>query len=216
MSQVVRPFRGVPAEERRAVRREKLIDACLNVIDRDGLAGLKVSAVCQEAGLTERYFYESFSNRDDALVALFAEFGRQTYAKAVKALAAAPLDLHERSRVVASILMDALLEDPRKARAYVEAIGAEPLRELRMSYSRSYAKLLADNMIEVYSLDPHRDARILEVRSLILMAGTAEMVVHWLAGDLDATRDELVDQCTRMCVAVADEFVRNGPTAGPQ
>jgi AcrR family transcriptional regulator len=207
VSQVVRPFRGVPADERRAARRAKLIDAILDVTARDGLAGLKVSAVCQQAGLTERYFYESFANRDEALIATLAEFGQETYAKAVSALASAPKDFGVRSHLVASILIDALLDDPRKARAYVEAIGAEAVRELRMAYSRTYAQLLTRNAIYVYDLDAEKHSHILEIPTLVFIAGCAEMVNHWFAGEFTATRDELLDQCSRMCVVIVEQFV---------
>lgn len=205
MSQVVRPFRGIPADERRAARRVRLIEAILDVINRDGLAGLKVSAVCHQAGLTERYFYESFANRDEALIATLAEFGRETYTKALTALETAPLDFEVRSRLVAATLLDALLDDPRKARAYAEAIGAEAVRDVRMAYTRTYARLLTDNIIAVYGLDPARDARLLEVPSVILMAGCSEMVAHWVAGEFSLSREELLDQVSRMCVAVADQ-----------
>ncbi|MCE5289163.1 MAG: TetR/AcrR family transcriptional regulator [Nocardiaceae bacterium] len=207
MSQVVRPFRGVPAEERRAVRRAQLIEAMLDVIDRDGMAGLKVSAICQQAGLTERYFYESFANREEALMETFAQFGRETFEKIVAALNEAPVSLPERAQLCASILLAALLDDPRKGRAYVEAIGSESLRDLRMSYTKSLSRLLTDNILFVYELDPETFRTRLDLVTIVFMAGAAELILHWLGGTVEVTREELASQCARMCVAMVDQVV---------
>jgi AcrR family transcriptional regulator len=66
----VRPWRGVSATERTAERRERLIEAALEVFATRGYSASTVRDVCREAGLTERYFYESFRNREALLAAL--------------------------------------------------------------------------------------------------------------------------------------------------
>ena len=56
---------GVPLEDRQALRREDLIAAGVGLLGSEGGPALTVRAVCKAAGLTERYFYESFGDRDD-------------------------------------------------------------------------------------------------------------------------------------------------------
>ena len=77
---------GVPAEERAAERRAQLIDAGFDLLGTEGDAGTTVRAVCQRARLNPRYFYESFADRDELLVAVYdhvvAELG-ETVAAAV-------------------------------------------------------------------------------------------------------------------------------------
>src|SRR5690606_10242976 len=63
-----RPYRGRSAPSRRADRRKKLLEAGLDLLASRGWRGATMTAICANANLTERYFYESFRNRDELLV----------------------------------------------------------------------------------------------------------------------------------------------------
>jgi AcrR family transcriptional regulator len=63
-----RRYSGQSFEDRQTERREKLIHAALQVASRAGLEGLSVAAICAEAGLIARYFYESFPSREAIFV----------------------------------------------------------------------------------------------------------------------------------------------------
>lgn len=67
-----RSYRGLKAEERRQLRRQQLLDAGLHVIGSKGYGGSTVKEVCREAGLSERYFYESFASKEDLLSGVYA------------------------------------------------------------------------------------------------------------------------------------------------
>src|ERR1700760_3385627 len=64
-------YRGVAMEDRRADRRRRLLEAGVRVIGESGWQSTTVRAVCSEAGLTERYFYESFADRETLLLDVF-------------------------------------------------------------------------------------------------------------------------------------------------
>ena len=66
-----RSFRGVSAEQRQAERYEKLIEAGLQSFGTHGFYRVTVREICAEAKLTERYFYESFKNHEELLVAVY-------------------------------------------------------------------------------------------------------------------------------------------------
>lgn len=66
-----RPYRGVARDERCAERRRRLIEAGIQVFGTETYHGGTVRAVCAAAGLTERYFYESFLNREQLLRAVY-------------------------------------------------------------------------------------------------------------------------------------------------
>ena len=59
--QVTMPFRGVSADERRLGRRHRLVVAAYEIAGTEGAAALGVGRVSLAAGLTKRYFYESFA-----------------------------------------------------------------------------------------------------------------------------------------------------------
>jgi AcrR family transcriptional regulator len=68
VKQEKRRYSGQSFEARQAERRARLVAAALEVAGRTGLDATSVAAICAEAGLTARYFYESFPNRDAIFV----------------------------------------------------------------------------------------------------------------------------------------------------
>ncbi|MDX1668110.1 MAG: TetR/AcrR family transcriptional regulator [Limnobacter sp.] len=66
-----RRYRGVSNEERTLERRIKLIDAGIEIFGTTGFHSATVKGICQQAGLTERYFYESFSNAEALFTACY-------------------------------------------------------------------------------------------------------------------------------------------------
>ncbi len=60
--QVTMPFRGISADDRRSDRRVRLVEAAFAIAGTEGAGALGVGRVCREAGLTKRYFYESFAS----------------------------------------------------------------------------------------------------------------------------------------------------------
>src|SRR5947209_17786228 len=67
----MRIYRGEGATDRQARRRRRLLDAGLQILGREGWRATTVTAVCERAQLTPRYFYESFPHRDALLVPIF-------------------------------------------------------------------------------------------------------------------------------------------------
>jgi AcrR family transcriptional regulator len=69
--QVTMPFKGVSADDRRVARRQRLVRAAFEIAGTEGAGALGVGRVCLAAGLTKRYFYESFAtlaDRESAVV----------------------------------------------------------------------------------------------------------------------------------------------------
>src|ERR1700760_1177054 len=61
----VRPYGGVEASERLALRRRRLLEAGLELLGgSDNHPELTVRALCAEAGVSARYFYEGFTDKD--------------------------------------------------------------------------------------------------------------------------------------------------------
>ena len=94
----VRPYRGVDATERLAQRRRQLLDAGLELLGAAGKdpAELAVRAICGQAGLGVRYFYESFTDKDHFVGAVFDSVNAEIAATTQAAVASAPP--HEQAR----------------------------------------------------------------------------------------------------------------------
>jgi AcrR family transcriptional regulator len=60
-------------DEKKALTREKLLDAATRVFARRGFAAASLDEVAEEAGLTKGAVYSQFGSKDDLVVALFEE-----------------------------------------------------------------------------------------------------------------------------------------------
>ena len=208
MAEGTRRYKGVTAEERRADRRARMIEAGLDVLGEHGIADMTMTAVCVRAGLTERYFYESFGNLDELLLALFDELSTELADTILDALEAAPPDLLARCRAATAALMAVLVEDPRKARIFSESIGSDALRERRDGSVRAYAALLADQMRLLCGITAEDDQPHLEMITTMLVGGLAEAVAGWVSGGLRVTREDLIEDAARVAVAAAATLTR--------
>jgi AcrR family transcriptional regulator len=193
-------YRGVSAAERTADRRRRLTEAALDVW---ATAGPKVTmtAICASAGLIERYFYESFANLDEALVAVLdsiaveIEERVQAAADAAEAAGAGP---GERARASVLAFISLLQEDPRKGRVAIIEAGALPaLRPRRTALLRHFAHRSAEDAAEVMGLQLPVASEG-EIGGLLFIGGMAELITAWLDGALEATPDEMVGAATRM------------------
>lgn len=117
-----RPYRGVPHDERRAQRRAQLIEAAVAVYGEHGYRQATVKRVCEAAGLTERYFYESFSNSEELLIASYNAVTFAVLDEVTAAGVAAGEDRHARARVMLQVYFSALQREPHSARVFLVEI----------------------------------------------------------------------------------------------
>lgn len=202
-----RSYRGRTADERRAERRERLLDAALEVVAEKGWHATTVRDVCSHAKLTERYFYEAFGDRQGVLLALFDHVSAEVAGLVVGAVQAAPEDATERTRAALSVFIDALQDDPRRLRILItEAPEDAALQERRRAAVLAFANLLREQAEAFYGAPgPSKDA---ELTSHVLVGGLGHLLLAWHLGDVEVSRERLVDHVTKLFVAVAP--VRSG------
>ena len=202
LSQATRPYRGVEPSERRAQRRERLLDAGLEVFGTAGYASSSIRAVSATASLNSRYFYESFSDREDLLYYVYKRIVGEVASAVVEATSQVDT-IEEQAHAGLGVAWKILTEDPRKARVLaLEVVGvSDRLERLRRENRHAFADILLQNSRpitgDVLRLDP-----VLTARSL--MGAVVDLLVDWINGDLDATVDEIVEHFTQMFTAVVD------------
>jgi AcrR family transcriptional regulator len=201
-------WRGVPADERQAERRSLLIDAGFELLGSNGLAGTTVRGVCEAARLNPRYFYESFTDLDALLVAVFDRTSvealevmivadRDATAEAPDALGEDPLEVLKGG---IGAFVRYLTDDPRRAQVlFVEGLGNEAISRRRLRSMVELADLLVAMAREgggAVSDDP-----VFRVAAHVMVGGMAELLITWLQGELDIPLDQLVDDTARLFVA---------------
>jgi AcrR family transcriptional regulator len=188
-------YRGVSAADRAAERRARLLEATLSVwADPD--VRTTMTAVCAKAGLSERYFYESFPSLDDALVAVLEGVATEIE-QAREDAVAADGDPTEATYAAVSSFVQLLVDDPRKGRVAIIEAGAMPqLRPRRTALLRHFAHLAAESAEELFG--PRESSTMAdEIAGLLFIGGMAELVTAWLDGALQATPEELVEAASR-------------------
>jgi len=189
-------YRGVPAEERVAERRARLMEATLAVWADPGRR-TTMTAICAEAALTERYFYESFSGLDEALRAVMEAIASEIETTTLEAAEQAGDDPAARTRATLDAFIALLRDDPRKGRvAIVEAAAVPELRQRRTELLRHFAHRSAEEARTMLGL-PRRSTAEDEIAGLLFIGGMAELVTAWLDGAVDAAPEDIVEAASR-------------------
>jgi AcrR family transcriptional regulator len=205
-----RTYRGITPSQRQAERRARLLEAGLELFGTVGYARTSIRAVSAAASLNSRYFYESFSSREDLLYCVYQQIVLDIFTQVSEAVARENT-IEAQARAGLRAGWTAVTEDRRKARIVaIEVVGvSERLERLRRETRHALAQLTADRAVSLardvrLRLDPVITARF-------LMGGIVELLADWINGDLDAPTDEVVDHFTALFTAaayaaVADEF----------
>ncbi|OZC51564.1 TetR/AcrR family transcriptional regulator [Rhodococcoides fascians A21d2] len=200
MPPVVRPYRGVAADERRRERREKLLEACLDAVAESGVSTVTVDDICARAGLSKRYFYESFGDRDTILVSALDDV-IDTVGTALNELEQQHGSAEDRVAHTAAALVRALTADPRASLLYTAASANPALDARRRQMVDRFTPLLMREVLDADPGDPRAEAA-----TVLMVAGTTELLDRWLRGTLTFTEAEFVDTLTALGVALATAF----------
>ncbi|AYJ52070.1 TetR/AcrR family transcriptional regulator [Rhodococcus sp. P1Y] len=119
-----RPYRGSSPVQRRDERREKLLDAAVEIFGTTGYRSASIDRLCSTAGLTKRYFYESFESSEDLLKAVYL---RATKTMLAGVQAPATHETQSPEAVLQAALSNffrSVADDPRSARiVLLEVLG---------------------------------------------------------------------------------------------
>jgi AcrR family transcriptional regulator len=193
-----RHYGGMAAEQRRAERRQRLLDAGLDLLGRRGWHAMTVTAVCAHARLTPRYFYESFAHRDELLLAIFDGIIASVADEAAATVGATP-SMEGTIRASITAWVRAASNDPRMARvAFVEALGSEALMRRRIQATRHFAEQLTDQARRLY---PNAVDSSLVMAGRIAAGALVETMIEWVEGRSDRPPENLIEDYTRLCTA---------------
>ncbi|MGW0765700.1 TetR/AcrR family transcriptional regulator [Streptomyces sp. NPDC002676] len=198
-------YGGRSAEERKAERRRRFLDAALRLFgDSPGYRGTTVAALSQAAGLSTRQFYEEFHTLEDVLAALHLEVNAWAERAVLDALATAEgLPLAERVAVLFHAYARDVTSDPCRIRiAFVEIIGVSArLEEQRLSRRARWVDLIraeADAAVARGEAAP-RDYHL----AATAFIGSVNGLLHdWSAGWVAASLDEVVDELVRQLLGI--------------
>jgi AcrR family transcriptional regulator len=196
----MRDYDGKTAAERVAERRARLVDAGLELFGEHGYAGTSIRAVLRQAGLRDRYFGESFADLDALLAAVYDQVIDAELA-ACRAAIDATTGPSERPRAMIDAISRLLEDNPGHARIKLREVfsGGPIVQKQRQEGLRQLAQLVADLLPEADGVD---DRHRLLVGVGVVAAADAYLLA-WLDGELDVSRQDVVDLVTQVFDSVA-------------
>jgi AcrR family transcriptional regulator len=119
-----RPYRGSSPGQRREKRREELLDAAVELFGTTGYRTASIDRICATAGLTKRYFYESFDSSEDLLTAVYRRSTATMLAGIHTPVVDDAMSAEEVLQAALSNFFEAIADDPRAARiVLLEVLG---------------------------------------------------------------------------------------------
>lgn len=203
-----RQFKGLSLTERKQARREKLIQAGIEAYGRQGFFAVTVKDICNEAKLTERYFYESFKKSDELFQTIFLTLIDQLQQNVIQAIMqASPVP----EKMIASgltALLTTLKNNPGMARIiYIDAMLVQDLHNqatIHETMSRFERMIHAFVMLTM----PHikRSEREISLIATGLNGYITQIAIRWVMSGFKQSMDEVLSSCSIVFLSLVNTF----------
>ncbi|UUY03776.1 TetR/AcrR family transcriptional regulator [Svornostia abyssi] len=201
MARSPRVYGGETADERTARRRQQLIDAARELLRTEGWGATSMRSVCAKAGLGDRYFYESFRDRDALLSAVFDEIERDAVERVGRALVAAGEVQPARASAAIGALIELIEDDAATRRALFETPDSQAIHTHRRRALRTFAVLVAG---ELGATAPGKADEVdRELTAHALIGAFQELLTAATEGEIAVPRERLIAHAAAITGAVA-------------
>lgn len=192
-----RLYRGETLERRRADQRERILAAARTAFAEHGYAAASIDEIVARARVSRTAFYRFFANKEECLLALFAE-AMERLGTSLAEIAAGDDPPEEQIKAGVRAIVEGLASDPALARVVlIESVGATPaVEEARLAARLGFARLL-EAEVRGYPGWQGRPSEEVELVAVATMAAVAESVVHLVAAGRAADWPQIVDPLAR-------------------
>lgn len=221
-----RVIRGLTAEQRKAERREQLLDAALDLFAIHGYLGTSIEQICSTAYVGTKSFYEVFDGREACYVALLQRTSERLQADMMAVAARAEGNERQAVPGIIAAFAHALLDDPRVAKVtFGQAGGISATVERQRRTNRRWAAGFLEQIWDRYDAAPadseptHRaasgtdraeppdelDRRARHAIAIGLVGGLFDLIADWLLDADPAVPDQvesLIEDLTSFYITV--------------
>jgi len=186
--------RRVTLEDRREARRNSLLRAGVALLGAPDGPAVNVRAVCRAAALTERYFYESFRDRDEFVRSVYTTVGNQAQAALVEAVASTET-ARQRAEAAVGAFVKLMVDDPAMGRVLLLAPLSEPALSRRgIDLMPGFVALVHDQLSAV---DDEVEKQLVAVG---VVGALTTLFIGYLDGTVAASREQFVAHCVTLVV----------------
>lgn len=203
-----RQFKGLSLTERKQQRREKLIEAGIEAYGTHGFFSVTVKDICNEAKLTERYFYESFKKSEHLFQSIFLQLIDELQQNVMQAIMQASTDPQKMIESGLSALLTTLKNNPRMARIiYVDAMLVQ---ELHNQATIHETMMRFDRMIQAFVMlmMPHINRSENEISFVAtgLNGYVTQIAIRWVMSGFKQSKEEVLSSCSIVFLSLLDTF----------
>ncbi len=190
-------WRGQTLEDRSTDRREQMLAVAETLLGTGGTAAVTMRAVVREAGLSPRYFYESFSSTEELVTAVYDRVTEQLLARI--AVIELPADRRGNVRALLEGFREFFQDEPGRARILLrEPLADDVLRAHRAATVPGFVQAVLAMVADENSLAPERVAVI----SSALTGALVALYLDHIDGRLALTPGQLSDAAVDLVFAV--------------
>jgi AcrR family transcriptional regulator len=198
-----RTYAGVDTEQRRAERRDKLLEAALDEFTSKGYHKTKIADLCSRAGVSTRNFYEKFASKEALLLELHAYINRLAMKRMLPLLdSLTNADAITRVTTLVDAFVEAVTSDPRYPRLnYVEAPGVSAAMERQhKEWFTRYVDFIEAECDRAArdGLAPERNYRL---TAIALVGAITGLLREWQTHDPPVPASDVADEIRAIIVA---------------
>jgi AcrR family transcriptional regulator len=189
-----RSWAGSTMDERRARRREQLVRAARDLLGSGET--VSVRAVCRSAKLTERYFYESFEDRDELAVAAYEQVSQEAVAAVAEAVAGSDGSPEGVARAAVRVAVEQVVDDPARGHVLIVAPLTNPILFAKREELAPVLTGLIRAQLPGKTSESERDMVALGIAGALI-----QIFYSYLTGRLVVEREAFVEHCVRLLLS---------------
>lgn len=188
-----RRYNGATADERRAQRHERLLQAAYEVFGAHGYRQTTMRLICAQARLADRYFHEHFASVHDCFLSVHDRTTLEVAAAVEATIRTLPPDLLTRARGAMRTFFEQIQHDPRRARILIQDASNSGLTaENRVAQQYGFiVDLLRARFRQKYPFLQGKPNIDLIISGCIGMVSSTTML--WIERGFDTDLDHLID-----------------------
>lgn len=200
---------GRTAEERRAERRDKMIEAAVDIWSEQGWAAVSMRRVCARTALNDRYFYDEFTDRDGLLVAVWQSIQNDVLRPVAAGYAewGPHTSWEEVTRIVTTAFVDRIIAEPARAKILLSRNEGSPVLEAhrRTAFQRSIDLVMTAARPR---LKPGFDEQALKMDAIVSVGGFVELLRAWQSGLVAVDSSRIVEHMCGLATRFGGRYLQ--------